>query len=314
MEYSKLKNSDLLVSRICLGTWLFGGRRWGKVNSAECLATLERALDLGINFFDTADAYGEGIAEEMLGKVLNQKHLDLIVATKVGVVWRSDGARYIDLSPAHIQDAVRASLKRLKTDTIDLYQIHEMDPLVPIEVTGGALKELIKSGLVRYIGVSNFDPTSIRKLQEILPVVTIQSEYNLIRREIEADILPFCRQAGLSLLVYTPLQRGLLSGKFDQFSFFPEDDNRYHEKDFQGARFTRHLEKIEKLKEISRRIGRSPSQVAIRWLLEQRGVDAVICGARHPAQLTENAGATDWNLTPDSIRALSDLFQGEQVQ
>jgi aryl-alcohol dehydrogenase-like predicted oxidoreductase len=308
MEYITLKNSDLRVSRICLGTWLFGGRRWGKVNTTESLATIRYALDSGINFYDTADAYGEGIAEDLLGRVLAVERKNVILATKTGVVWRKDGTRYIDLSPSHIHEAVRKSLQRLKMDYIDLYQLHEMDPGTPVEETGSALLKLIEEGLVRYIGVSNYDCTSLDRLKAIVPVLTVQSEYNLLKREIEADLLLRCLESGLSVLAYSPLQRGLLTGKFTVSSVFSEDDNRFYDEEFQGKRLLQNLEKIENLKALSRKLGKSPSQVAIRWLLDSDGIDVVICGARRPEQLTENIGAADWKLPEDSFRFLSEVF------
>lgn len=309
MEYVTLKNSDLRVSRICLGTWLFGGRRWGKVNTDESLATIRYALDSGINFYDTADAYGEGVAEGLLGRVLAAERKNVIIASKVGVVWRKDGTRYIDLSPSHINEAVHKSLQRLKTGFIDLYQLHEMDPNTPVEETGTALLKLIKEGLVRYIGVSDFDFLSLERLKAVVPVLTVQSEYNLLRREIEADMLSHCLENKLSVLAYSPLEHGLLTGKFVATSVFPEDDNRFHDEEFQGERFLQNLGKIENLKALSRKLGKSASQVAIRWLLDSDGIDVVICGARRPEQLTENIGVAGWKLSEESFRFLSVLFR-----
>jgi len=292
-----------------LGTWLFGGRRWGKVDTDESLATIRYALDLGINFYDTADAYGEGIAENLLGRVIAAERKNIILASKVGVVWRKDGTRYIDLSPSHINEAIYQSLQRLKTDYIDIYQLHEMDPSTPVEETGTALLRLIEEGLVRYIGVSNYDCTSLDRLKAIVPVLTVQSEYNLLKREVEADLLPHCVECGLSVLAYSPLQRGLLTGKFTASSVFSEDDNRFHDEEFQDKRFLGNLDKIENLKTLSRKLGKSPSQTAIRWLLDSDGVDVIICGARRPEQLTENIGAAGWKLTEESFRFLSAVFR-----
>ncbi len=308
MEYTTLKHSELHVSRICLGTWLFGGRRWGKVDTNESLATIRYALDAGINFYDTADAYGEGIAESLLGEVLAAKRKNVVLATKVGVVWRTDGTRYVDLSPSHIRQAVYESLKRLRTDYIDLYQLHEMDPATPVEETGAALLKLIEGGQVRYIGVSNFDRASLNKLKAILPVVTVQSEYNLLKREIECDLLPCCAEQEISVLAYSPLQRGLLTGKFTAGSVFSDDDNRYYDEEFQGERFRRNIERIGHLETLSRRLMKLPSQVAIRWLLDTSGIDVVICGARRPEQLAENIGAAGWQLPAEAYRFLGSIF------
>lgn len=308
MEYTTLKNSDLYVSRICLGTWLFGGRRWGKVYTDESMATLRYALDSGINFFDTADAYGEGISENLLGSFIAADRKNIIIATKVGVVWRKDGTRYIDLSAKHIFEAVHRSLRRLKTEYIDLYQLHEMDSNNPIEETGEALLRLLNEGLVRHIGVSDFDILTLNKLKAIVPVLTVQYEYNLLKRRIESDISPHCLGTDISVLAYSPLQRGLLTGKFSINSVFQKDDNRFHDEEFQGEKFSLNLDKIEKLKDVAANLGKKPSQVAIRWLLDSDGIDAVICGARRPQQLAENIGATGWKLPVESFQLLASAF------
>ena len=291
-----------------MGTWLFGGKRWGKVVLEESIETLKCALDMGINFFDTADAYGIGLSEKILGDLLFQRRKEVVIATKVGVVWRDDGSRYHDLSPAHIEKAVYQSLKRLRTDYIDLYHLHEMDGSTPVEETGAALKKLLDQGIVRYIGVSNFDIESIERLKAVVSVLTNQEEYSLLKREIEKTMVPFCERNGISLLTYTPLYRGLLTGKFTVSSRFPEDDNRYQDEEFSGGHFRENIRKVNKLVKLSREIGKLPSQVALRWLLENKNVQAVIFGARRPEQLKENIGSVEWTLSRDSYEFLSNVF------
>lgn len=308
MEYITLKNSDLKVSRMCLGGWLFGGKRWGKVDTEESIATIQAALDSGISFFDTADAYGKGFSEELLGKVLEKKREEVVIATKVGVVWRDDDTRYIDLSSSHIEKACELSLKRLKTDYIDLYQLHEMDSKAPIEETGRALKNILKSGKVRYIGVSNYSVEIIQKLQAFVPVISTQSEYSLIKCEIESDIVPFAAKDGISVLAYSPLYRGLLTGKFNANDSFPETDNRHFDEEFIGEKFKENLAKIDSLKNLETKLEKKTSQIAIRWLLQQDCVDVVICGARRPEQLTENIGACGWRLLDEDLSKISQTF------
>jgi aryl-alcohol dehydrogenase-like predicted oxidoreductase len=309
MEYTQLPGSDLNVSRMALGTWLFGGRRWGEVDYSDSVRTIDTALEEGISFFDTADAYGAGLSETMLGEMVKGSRAHVVIATKVGVVWQDDGTRRIDLSPSHIRRAVTASLSRLQTDYIDLYQLHEPDPATPIEETGLALRELIDDGLVRYVGVSNFDVEMISRLGTMVPVLTTQSEYSLIKRAIEHDIVPYCRAQGVSLLSHSPLCRGLLSGKFAATSVsFSDTDNRYFEEEFQGKRLQENLKKISQLAEIAADLGRATAAVAIRWVIQNPSVGSVIFGARTPTQLRENLGGIGWELPSGSYAALTGLF------
>jgi aryl-alcohol dehydrogenase-like predicted oxidoreductase len=308
MEYTSLPGSDLNVSGIGLGTWLFGGRRWGNVDDADSMKTIEAALARGVTFFDTADAYGAGRAESMLGDALRGARHRVVIATKVGVVWHDDGSRSIALSPSHIERAVEESLRRLKTDYIDLYQLHAMDPATSIADTGKALKKLRENGVVRHIGVSNFEVDAIDALRAIVPVLTTQSEYSLLKRDIEGDLVPYCARHGVSVLTYSPLSRGLLSGKFTDASTFPETDNRFHDDEFRGETFRQNLKKVGHLTEMARQLGHPPAAVAIRWLLEQPSVGAVICGARTPGQLEENLGAVGWRLPAAALDALADHF------
>lgn len=307
METIKLPRTDLVVSRIALGTWLFGGRRWGSVDDAESTRAISVALELGINLFDTADAYGIGKAEEMLGHSLAARP-DIHVATKVGVVWRNDGTRYHDLSAEHVTKACESSLRRLRRDRIDLYQLHDIDLNTPLGDTGSALAGLLESGKIRYVGVSNYAPGQIEELSQYVPVVSVQSEYSLIERGIENEVLPFCQNEGLGLLTYTPLYRGLLNGKFGPGSTFPEDDNRSEDSNFQGRRFADNLVKVHSLANVAAEEGRTLGQTAIRWLLDTSGVSVVICGARSAEQVQENAGSLGWSLGENSYKRLAEAF------
>jgi len=308
MEFINLANTDLSITRVALGTWIFGGRRWGLVNKKDSKLTIKHAFESGINFFDTSDAYGSGYSETLLGEAFHGKRHKVVIASKVGVVWNKDGTVKIDLSAKHINNAIEASLIRLKTDYIDLYQLHEMDPKIGIEEVGEALLKLLESGKVRHIGVSNFDTTSIDRLKMIVPITSIQSEYGLIKREIENDIIPYCQSKGISLLTYSPLYRGILSGKFDKSSTFKEDDNRYYDEEFKGNKFLSNISRINKLVELSNSVEKKPSQVAIRWLLDQQAVASVILGARNKGQLDDNLGAVDWTLSEESHTILSEIF------
>jgi aryl-alcohol dehydrogenase-like predicted oxidoreductase len=308
MRYVALPGSGLTVSKLGLGTWLFGGRRWGRVDGLESARTIEAAIESGITLFDTADAYGVGQAELLLGEALKGFRKDVVIASKVGVVWRDDGSRYVDLSPSHIKRAISLSLKRLQTDFIDVYQLHEMDPSTPISETGRALIGLQREGVIRHIGVSNFDVNTLSELTTIVPVLTTQSEYSLCRRAIERDLLPYCQSHRVSVLAHSPLCRGMLSGKFNEASVFPETDNRFHDEEFQGDRFRGNLERVAKLAEIAGELDCSPAALAIRWVMDSPSVDTVICGARTPSQLEDNLSALECGLSPDVMRRVSDLF------
>ena len=311
MEFIQLKSSDLYVSRVSLGTWIFGGRRWGNVDASESVATLKCAVECGINFFDTADAYGEGLSEELLGKAVKKCRENVIIATKVGVVWEEGGFRHLDLSGQHIEEAIEASLRRLQTDYIDLYQLHEPHHETPIEETGAALAKAVESGKIRYVGVSNFESETIDELRNCVPILSTQSEYSLIKRKIEKDIMRYCKITGISLLTYSPLCRGMLSGKFDASSRFPTTDNRSEDEDFQGERFRENLRRVGQLVALSQELQKTPSQLAIRWLLEQPAVDVVICGARTPQQLQENLVGTSWSMPQEVVESISLMFQAE---
>lgn len=308
MQYAVLPGSDLAVSRIALGTWLFGGRRWGIVDERESVRTIQSAIDSGVTFFDTADAYGIGHAETLLGRALRGRRANAVIATKVGVVWRDDGTRVMDLSPSHIRRALLESMKRLQTDVIDLYQLHEMDPATPIAETGLALRALRESGAIRHVGVSNFDTPTLTALREIVPVLTTQSEYSLVRRSIEEELVPYCRANGIAMLAYSPLCRGLLSGKFTGVSVFAETDNRHYDEEFQGAAFATNLRRVSRLATLAAETGCSVAALSIRWVLEAPFVSAVISGARTAAQLEENLRALDTPMSPDVWARVSGLF------
>ncbi len=309
MEYHNLHRTDLKVSKIGLGTWLFGGRRWGRVDEGESIRAMEYAINNGINFIDTSDAYGDGLSEKLIGNVLKGKREDVVIATKVGVVWNKEATGvHIDLSERHIRSAIDNSLKRLKTDYVDIYQLHEMDSKVPIEETGLALRKLLDLGKIRYVGVSNFDISAINQLREIVPVISTQSEYSLIKRSIESDIIPFCDKNKISLFTYSPLYRGILTGKFDRSSTFLEDDNRHYDEEFKGEKFVNNIDKISKLVEVANNLNKKPSQVAIRWLLDNEINPVVICGARSKSQLEDIIKSVNWHLDSDIYNKISKIF------
>jgi len=309
MLFRNLKNTELQVSRIALGTWIFGGRRWGSVNPEESVETIHFAFEQGINLIDTSDAYGDGLSETLIGEACKGRRDKFVFATKVGVVWKNDGSGvYHDLSEKHLLKAVDRSLKRLNTDYIDLYQLHEMDDSTPIEETGLALKRLIEVGKIRYVGVSNFNEETIKKLMNIVPVVSTQSEYNLIKRSIENDFLKFCKDSKLDLLTYSPLHRGILSGKFASNVSFKKDDNRFYDEEFQGEKFQKNYKSVELLKEIAIELNTSPTELAISWILHNELSPIVICGARNPTQLKNIIIGSCYSMSKSLYNRISSIF------
>src|SRR5947208_547387 len=247
MRDVRLGSTDLRVSPICFGTWAFGGD-WGRVDQEEAKATIGRALESGINFFDTAQAYGFGLSEHLLADALwgRVRRQDVVVATKGGL--RMDGDRLVrDASAARVRQGVEASLRNLRTDYIDLYQVHWPDPATPAEETGAALTELVREGKVRHVGVSNYGVAEMEALRRFTSCETLQPPYNLFRRGIEADVLPYCAARGMGVLVYGPLAHGLLSGAMTEATTFAADDWRGHSPDFSGERFVRNLQVVDEL-------------------------------------------------------------------
>ncbi len=312
MEYTELGLTQLNVSRICFGTWQFGGD-WGAQEVDENRAAIRRALELGINFFDTAQGYGWGESERLLGDTLRDelrsRRDELVIATKGGL--RMDGETLVrDASPQWLRQGVDESLKALGVDHIDLYQVHWPDPDTPSDETAGALGELVDEGKIRHVGVSNFDADEMEAFDATRPVETLQPPYHLFRRDIEDSILPWCREQDLGVLVYGPLAHGLLSGKLDAASTFPDDDWRCGSDLFQGEAFERNLGVIDELKAFAAERGWTVPQLAVGWTLAQPGVHAAIVGARRPDQIEGTAAAADVELTSDDLAEIDRIMEG----
>ena len=299
MRDVRLGTTDLRVSAICLGTWAFGGD-WGVVDAAEADATIGRALDAGINFFDTAQGYGFGASERLLADALwsRTRREDVVVATKGGL--RRDGDLLVrDDSAGWLRQGVEDSLRNLRTDYIDLYQVHWPDPATTAEETGSALTELVAEGKIRHVGVSNYGPEEMEALRRFTAVETLQPPYHLFRRGIEADLLPYCAAHGMGVLVYGPLAHGLLSGTMTEHTTFAADDWRSQSADFSGEAFARNLAVVEELGRFATDRGLSLVELAVAWTLSHPAVDVAIVGARRPAQLEGSVRAADVKLTDE---------------
>lgn len=307
MEKRKLGRQGLTVSALGLGA-MGMSEFYGVPDEAESLATLERALDLGVTFIDTADMYGRGHNEELVGRAIAARRGEVQLATKFGIL-RSDDprARGISGKPDYVRQACEASLKRLGTDYIDLYYQHRVDPTVPIEETIGAMATLVREGKVRYIGLSEAAPATIRRAHAVHPLSALQTEYSLWSRDPEDEILPTLRELGVGFVPYSPLGRGFLSGQVRSVDDLADDDFRRHSPRFQGENFARNLTLVERVKELATGKGITPSQLALAWLLAQ-GEDIVpIPGTKRRTYLEENVGATSVGLSEKDLARIEEV-------
>ncbi|MFT8663867.1 aldo/keto reductase [Acetobacter orientalis] len=294
------------ASRIALGTWAIGGSMWGGPDDENAARTIDKALDLGINVIDTAPVYGFGHSEDVIGRALEGKRDRVILATKVGLNWQ-DGKVFRDSRPARIAQEVEDSLRRLRTDHIDLYQVHWPDPKTPIEETARALEKLVKAGKVRALGVSNFSPEQMDEFAQFAPLATIQPPYNLFERDIEKDVLPYAVKNNLAVLAYGPLCRGLLSGRMTAERQFEGDDLRRTDPKFQQPRFGQYLKAVEDLKAIANKHNKSMLALAIRWVLD-RGPTIALWGARKPEQISGIDDAFGWKLDEADLKAIDAIL------
>jgi aryl-alcohol dehydrogenase-like predicted oxidoreductase len=310
MEHIEIGASGVTTSRIGLGTWAIGGWMWGGTDERDSIATIRSAVERGVTLIDTAPVYGFGRSEEIVGKALAEGGLRAAVqiATKVGLDWK-DGKPFRDSRPARIRQEIEDSLRRLRTDVIDLYQVHWPDLETPIAETAEALDKLRLEGKIRALGVSNFTPAQIAEFAAVTKLEALQSPYNLFEREIEAEVLPYAKAAGLTVLSYGALCRGLLSGRMTAQSTFDGDDLRKIDPKFQGGRFRQYLSAVEDLKELARRrYGRSVLALAVRWVLDQGGTIA-LWGVRRPAQLDPMDEIDGWHLDDGALREIDAILK-----
>ena len=309
LPYTRLGRTDLSVSRICLGTWQFGGD-WGSVEREEVKDAVRRALELGINFFDTAQAYGFGESEALLAEALEGKAGDdeVVVATKGGLRRTGSGIER-DSSREWLRRGVEESLRNLDVEAIDLYQVHWPDPDTPLKETTGALRELRDEGKIRHVGVSNFGVPELEEFERTLPAETVQPPYHLFRRDIEEDVLPWCRERDVGVLVYGPLAHGLLSGRMDADWRPTEGDWRNGSPLFRGDAFRRNLEVVDELRRFADERGIPVPELAVAWTLAQPGVHAAIVGARHSAHIEGTAPAAALELDDDDLAELERIME-----
>jgi aryl-alcohol dehydrogenase-like predicted oxidoreductase len=277
-------------------------------DDTESINTIHRALDLGVTFLDTADMYGPFTNERLVGRAIKGKRDQVVLATKFGNVRSEEGAFLgIEGSPDYVRKACDASLQRLGVDHVDLYYQHRVDTKVPIEETVGAMAELVRQGKVRFLGMSEAAPATIRRAHAVHPITALQSEYSLWSRDVEDAILPACRELGIGFVAYSPLGRGFLTGRFRKFEDLPADDYRRNQPRFQGANFQKNLDLVSHLEQVAQQKKCTPSQLALAWLLA-RGQDVVpIPGTKRVTYLEENVGALDVQLTPADLRRIDEI-------
>jgi len=316
LDTNQLGFSDLHLTSLGLGTWAIGGGGWdygwGPQDDARSLEAIDRALELGIHWIDTAPAYGLGHSEEIVGQAISGRRNEVIVATKCGLVW-DEGAHstYERLTAESVRQEAEDSLRRLDVDVIDLYQIHWPDPEEQIEEAWATIAELIEEGKIRYGGVSNFSVEQLKRIQPIHPVASLQPPYNMLERDIEEELLPYCAEHDIGVIAYSPMQSGMLTGKYDRESIeaMPEEDWRKDSKHFTEPELSANLRLIEGLRPIAERNDKTLPQLAIAWVLERPEVTAAIVGARKPEQIEETAVAGSWDLSEKDLEEIEALLE-----
>lgn len=311
MEYIQIPGTNIKVSRVGLGTWAIGGWMWGGTDEQESIRTIRAALDKGINLIDTAPVYGFGRSEEIVGKAIQQYRgrENVVIATKVGIEWKN-GETFRNCSKERIFGEIDDSLKRLRTDYIDIYQVHWPDPVVPIEETAEAMKRLVEEKKIRAIGVSNYSTGQMERFRTAAPLHTSQPPYNLFERGIEDDILPYCQKNNIAVLAYGALCRGLLTGKMKPDTKFLGDDLRKIDPKFKPPRYQQYLDAAKRLDDFARQnYDKRILHLAVRWILDQIGTGVALWGARRPQQVDSVDEVVGWALDDHARRRINSILR-----
>lgn len=300
MQLRPLGQTDIRVPPIALGCWPISGMTSLDVHEPESLATLAAALECGINFLDTAYAYGmEGESERLIARAIAGRRDEVVIATKGGIEWDQAKTRVLDARPATLRKQCEESLRRLNTDRVELLYLHAPDPSTPLADSAGELRRLMEEGKTRSVGVSNFSLGELEAFQAVCPITAFQPPYNMLQRQIEADSLPWCRERGISVCVYWPLLKGLLAGKLPRDFVFQPGDGRAKYPMFQGEEWSKNQDFLDTLRQISRDAGKTVAQVVINWTIHQPGITSALCGAKRPEQIRETAASAGWQLSAE---------------
>ena len=311
MEFVDISGTSIRASRIALGTWAIGGWMWGGSDETDAIRTIHAALECGINLIDTAPVYGFGHSEEIVGKALamDDRRKRTLIATKVGLDWK-DGRPFRNTRKARIVEEAEDSLRRLKTDVIDLYQVHWPDPNTPIAEVAEAMGALYRAGKIRAVGVSNFSPAQMDEFQKVAPLHTAQPPYNLFERAIEDDVLPYCRERNIAVLAYGSLCRGLLSGRMSASTHFTGDDLRKNDPKFLAPRFAQYLAAVEQLDRLAKeRFGKRVIHLAARWVLDRNKTNIALWGARRADQLSPIEEVVGWTIDAATMAEIDRILK-----
>ena len=306
----KIGSSEIEVTPVAMGCWPIAGMTSIDVNDRDSLATLRSAFDQGINFFDTAYCYGaSGESEKLIASALGTRRNEIVIATKAGIHWDHDKVRHIDGRPEKILAEVDESLQRLETDRVELLYHHAPDPNVPIADSAAAFREVLNSGKALTIGVSNYSVEQMDEFSSVCPIQAVQPPYNMLQREIELDILPYCLERGISAMCYWPLMKGLLAGKLSRDHVFAANDGRAKYPMFQGDEWKKNQDFVDELRKIAEEVGKTVSQVVINWTIQQPGITVALCGAKRANQIEESAGGFGWELSAVQLEKISNAIE-----
>jgi len=309
-ERRQLGKTDIYVSPVALGCWPIAGMTSLHVNDVDSLATLQAAIDSGVNFFDAAYCYGAaGESERLIAAQLSDVRDQVVIATKTGLHWRDDGKRVIDGRPETIRAEVEESLRRLATDQVDLLYLHTPDPTVPIAESAGELKRILDEGLTRSVGASNCDIQQLDAFHDVCPISAVQSPYNMLQRQLEADVLPWCETNGASAMIYWPLMKGLLAGRLARDTVFEAGDGRAKYPMFQGEEWRKNQDFVGQLREITGNSNCTVAQLVVYWTIHQPSITSALCGAKRDYQIRETAGAMSLQLDDATLQLVDEAIE-----